>query len=795
MSIARSRRLAEGAPRALRTLLQGVQVSCDKGQGDDLGELGDLHRALVTIVLRLSFLCHAEARELVSLAPSASPARLLESLRRDAESAPQLLPNRAEAWRGLVEGFAQIRVTHEGSSDPHLFGGTCQKLERLPIDDAAIHGVLTRLMCVEGDDGTSRMVDFRDIDVEHLGASYEAMMGFAVERLSEPSVILAAKRAGTLPVDVILGLVTLLSLSGEERVRHVTDRGIALSPSVTRRLCDARDDHELVRAFGRSSLVTRPLPSGALILKRTENRRRSGSHYTPRELSEKAVTMALEPLFHELGPVVTPARILELKICDPAMGSGAFLLAASRVLGERLTAAWERHGMPELPSGVSPRAHARKLVLRECLYGVDKDYVAVELCRLSLWLEAGASGQPFTLFDHALRHGDSLIDLELPHVNAMPEQAPPFCWETAFSKVFARKNAPGFDAIVGNPPWISYAGRAAQPLEPALKAHYEEHYEAFAGYRNLQGLFVERSAKLLRPGGRLGLVLPSSMSEQHGYGPTRLAHDKLCAVDDDLPDLGEDGFDGVVQPCMILLSTRRATAVLQKVPVPWPVERPDLDEVSRAIVAKMNRAPLPSHLFGERGFQTMADDAREMSPVPTTRHTMPFRAGSDVTPFRRRSPSLYADPARVPSRFRTPGHFDAVRVLVRQTARIPLAALSDGLPFRNSVLAAFEDASHPAEFLVAYLNSSPIRWLHYMRHRDARQGLPQVKIGHLRAIPAPPHPKLVTELARIGHLLSEANAGIDDIRQIEIDDLVSDAFDLSQEERARIRSWANQRSR
>ena len=85
-------------------------------------------------------------------------------------------------------------------------------------------------------------------------------------------------------------------------------------------------------------------------------------------------------------------------------------------------------------------------------------------------------------------------------------------------------NDRGFDAIVGNPPWASYAGRAAQPLEPAAKGYYATCYPSFAGYRNLQGMFVERAAHLLRRRGRLGLLIPSSMSEQQGYAPTRRAH-------------------------------------------------------------------------------------------------------------------------------------------------------------------------------------------------------------------------------------------------------------------------------
>jgi hypothetical protein len=88
--------------------------------------------------------------------------------------------------------------------------------------------------------------------------------------------------------------------------------------------------------------------------------------------------------------------------------------------------------------------------------------------------------------------------------------------------------------------------------------------------------------------------------------------------------------------------------------------------------------------------------------------------------------------------------------------------------------------------LVAYLNSSPIRWLHYVRHRDARQGLPQLKVAHLRRTPAPPRRELVGELADFGRELSLARDAVDARDQAELDRIVADAFCLSDRERERI---------
>jgi hypothetical protein len=355
-------------------------------------------------------------------------------------------------------------------------------------------------------------------------------------------------------------------------------------------------------------------------------------------------------------------------------------------------------------------------------------------------------------------------------------------WPATFAGVLARG---GFDAFVGNPPWVSYAGRAAQPLDPDTRREYAR-YAAFSGYRNLQGLFVERGASLLRPRGRLGFVLPSSMSELAGYAPTRRAHDALCEPDAALADLGGAAFDGVFQPCMVLASTRRATPLASAPDRPWSVERPDLDAGARALLEKLALPPLPRALFGERGLQSMGEDRRYLKREPDGAHRLPLRTGGDIEPFRLRPASFHADPDWFGARLRGSDEWRAVRLVVRQTARVPLAALSDGTAFRNSLLAGFEDAEHPAEFLVAYLNSSPIRWLHYVRHRDARQGMPQLKVGHLRATPAPPTRSLVRELTRLGAELSRRARGIAPEEQALLDRLVADAFRLSADERARV---------
>jgi hypothetical protein len=237
---------------------------------------------------------------------------------------------------------------------------------------------------------------------------------------------------------------------------------------------------------------------------------------------------------------------------------------------------------------------------------------------------------------------------------------------------------------------------------------------------------------------------------------------------------------------MVLASTRRAEPLTDVPERAWPLERPDLDALSRALMEKLGRAPLPARLFGERGLQSMGADTAHLASQPDERHSVPIRTGSDVDAFRLRAPSLYADPAWFGRRLRPSDEWRAVRFVVRQTARAPLAALSDGVAFRNSLLAGFDDDEFPAAFLVAYLNSSPIRWLHYVRHRDARQGMPQLKVAHLRRTPAPPSRELVAELAALGEELSAGGRRWDCAAQEQLDHAVARAFDLSGAETTRI---------
>jgi len=139
-------------------------------------------------------------------------------------------------------------------------------------------------------------------------------------------------------------------------------------------------------------------------------RKSTGSYYTPPELVNELIQSALIPVIQDrLKGAKTSAekekQLLSLTVCDPACGSGHFLLAAARRIGRELAIA--RTGDEE-PSPEQMRLAIRD-VITHCIYGVDKNPLAVDLCKVALWLEGHTGSKPLTFLDHRIRCGDSLV--------------------------------------------------------------------------------------------------------------------------------------------------------------------------------------------------------------------------------------------------------------------------------------------------------------------------------------------------------------------------------------------------
>ena len=303
------------------------------------------------------------------------------------------------------------------------------------VPDASVWKVLQSLMVLDGE-----RLSYRTLDVEQIGSVYEAIMGFRVELTTGRSISVASpKRTGAA---VIVDLDSVLALERGKRAKALqdaTDRKLTGTAAATLRTASTVAD--VVAALERTvdrDATPDVVAGGTPVLQPTDERRRSGSHYTPRSLTEPIVSEALRPILERLGPDARPENILDLKVLDPATGSGAFLVESCRQLSARLVEAWSVHGgPPDLPADEDELLHARRLVAQQCIYGVDKNPMAIDLARLSLWLVTLAQDHEFTFIDHALRPGDSLVGLTRNQIEGFhwDAEAPTFQFGTETMEV------------------------------------------------------------------------------------------------------------------------------------------------------------------------------------------------------------------------------------------------------------------------------------------------------------------------------------------------------------------------
>ncbi|MEP7049303.1 MAG: N-6 DNA methylase [Pseudomonadota bacterium] len=512
-------------------------------------------------------------------------------------------------------------------------------------------------------------------------------------------------------------------------------------------------------------------------------RKQTGTFFTPRALTEVVVARALGQLERRIRASSHRAHdfVSDFRVCDPAVGGAAFLLETGRALGER-------------PGPLAGLERRRQLV-DTVLYGVDVNPTAVAVAEAALCLFVADPKLTLAEAGKNLRVGDALLGAPLPTA-AEPRQrasAPPggLDFLEQFPGVFARG---GFDLVVGNPPWVAYAGRAAQPLLPARKAYLNAHYTTLKGYPTLHGLFVERALRLA-PQGTVALVVPSPIADLDGYRAVRRAVRSGHTPCEPMIEFGQDAFESVTQPCFALIAEARTGSSLPHESDAAPFR---LAERQRAggqaaevapPVALMAIGKLPSfprELFGEMGFQTAGDVSKRLllrAARPDARHHYPLLEGRDVREFCEGEPRLFLAPDRelltkARCRLRELDDYGRVTFVIRQTARYPIAARHRGLPFRNSLLAGFEVDGLPADLVVGLLNSSLYRALHLASRRDARQAVfPQVKVAHLRALPAPPqHPVARTEIAALSAEMTQC--GPDPGRSERLDAAVFQLFAL-----------------
>jgi hypothetical protein len=350
--------LGDGVLEALELLL--TALASRRGYGPLV-----LFDQSLTVLYRVLFLLFAEARGLVPM---------WHPIYRDRYSIEAIVTTllAGRPCRGIWQAVLAIsRLAHAGCSAGELkvtpFNGRLfapvhsAAFDRARIDDRVMGAAVMAIGTTASAPIGRTRISYKDLDVEQLGAVYERVLDYEPVRLRQGRVAL-------------------------------------------------RPDQPVPAG--------RRAPDAEPHLSRTGDARRStGSFYTPRTVTAFLVRRTLEPLVRDRDA----QQILQLRILDPAMGSGAFLVAACRFLASAVEARLVLEGRwHEGDIDPAERAALRREIAQRCLFGVDLNPMAVQLARLSIWLATLASDKPLTFLDHHLVTGNSLIGATLDDVWRQP---------------------------------------------------------------------------------------------------------------------------------------------------------------------------------------------------------------------------------------------------------------------------------------------------------------------------------------------------------------------------------------
>lgn len=460
----------------------------------------ELYEAACFVMMRLVFLLCAEERNLLLQTgvnqacydQNYAVSTMQEPLRAFADQyGEEILERSADQWyrllalfRAVYSGVYHERLAMPGRGGdlfdpdkfPFLEGRFGTRQRPIQVDNRTVLNLLEALQILQikvpGGGVEPRRLSFKAIAVEQIGHVYEGLLDHQAVRAESTMLGLAGTKHKQ--PEVALEELERLRGLGEGELLAFLQRETGRSVAALRKLLpqpgqDLREfvglsAYEAGRYLGRCG-NDRPLweriqpfyrlirldvygyplilPVGTMFVTAGTDRRESGTHYTPKELTEEVVKYTLEPLVYRgvaegLGRsqwrLRSASEILALRVCDPTMGSGAFLVQVCRYLGDRLVEAWGallaahpgvlftvygEESEPGLTEGLIAEEEeerlllAKRLIAERCIYGVDKNSMAVEMAKLSLWLETLQRDKPFTFVDHALRCGDSLVGVGL----------------------------------------------------------------------------------------------------------------------------------------------------------------------------------------------------------------------------------------------------------------------------------------------------------------------------------------------------------------------------------------------
>lgn len=429
----------------------------------------EIYEAALFFMMRIVILLYAEERD---LAPNSdiyvqhySVTGLAQRLQEEAFE-EEKMASRFDAFPQLLALFRLLYSGLEDVQDPIIaYGGSLFDPDRFPflegrkkgsswldptavsepwaIDNRTVHYLLQSIQFLQKE-GELRKISFRTLDIEQIGYVYETLLDFTAKRAEDGILLSFEHKEGGRGLFTFKELVeqdqkgTLYDFLSKETKKSIREGSSVLPEGeITYLSSYVGTNSDLLHLVQKIGAHLRKDPSepkhryliqdGSLYVSPGTDRASTGTHYTPRILTQEVVKHTLDPLCYE-GPEIglsedqwklKPAEdLLQLKICDMAVGSGAFLVEVARYLSERIVQSWKKSGVTGLAKQNEEEqlTYARRLVAERCLYGVDKNPLAVEMAKLSLWLSTFDPKKPFTFVDHAIRCGDSLIGSSLQDI-------------------------------------------------------------------------------------------------------------------------------------------------------------------------------------------------------------------------------------------------------------------------------------------------------------------------------------------------------------------------------------------
>ncbi len=571
-----------------------------------------------------------------------------------------------------------------------------------------------------------------------------------------------------------------------------------------------------------------------------EVRKAGGVYYTPTYIVEYIVKQTVGKLLEGK----TPKQAGELKVLDPACGSGSFLIGAYQHLLDWHRDWYVKDGVEKhrkvLYQGMGGEwrltTKERTRILLNNIYGVDIDQQAVEVTKLSLLLKVLEGGSPDALqrefwgahervlpdLGSSIKCGNSVIGPDFYEHGqlAMFDQEEKyrinaFEWQAEFKDIMA---SGGFDAVIGNPPYLSYSGRQAIEISAEERDYFASHY-AWEGWVTSHGLFIERSVRDLSA--RLvSLIVPDQVGHLDGYKAVREAvtrHSRLGEV----RYWGEKVFRGVVTPALTFVADKTHSGEARVIAGRGQVHlraihdgEPWMVTALGGLLPKLRKRSVSlGDLVADPGVHTgNSADKLILDVRPDGKNLVPVLEGKQVSRYSCDVPTKSLDlgyRARQGEYFtiRPRERYTAASFVIRQTAAYPIVGPREHADyFRNSLLALYSPVNGmDVRYVVGLLNSRLIRLIYSQTVQESQQkAFPQVKVRSLRDLPIRDvdlssnvdrrrHDEmvdLVRQMLDLHKRLSAAKTPIDDEqikRQIgvldhKIDRLVFDLYELSDEE-------------